>query len=712
MATSAPSLASTLTSSPHTFLQPSASLHTSSLDFLKQTLDPLAESVAAEQQRRLDESRKKRKRNQHDSEDVLKLKRLHVDGFAIEQVWEQTRRVIDAARSEAEKGLKDYESRRAADADVIDGDELAGAQLGAESSAEEASELGEEGVDWDYDGEDGVLDEDGEDLDEDDIDMEIDLEDEDLEASDEDDEDALADEQPAQEYMPDPNGLNDGFFSIDDFNKQSDFLEQADARGDNDGAASDEEDVDWGSNPLGQGQGRELEDGSDDDDDEAETGGPTFGNVDLNAPDSESEDEDEDLEDGAMDGMDSMANTNNIKYADFFAPPAKKGSKNKRGRPMPHNFPAAQNPPADDKSREANEEEIQRTISAVHRDLFEDESGGDDGEDDEREPKQDLDPSDPRSRRSTHEKRRAALAEEIRRLEAANVAKREWTLSGEATAIERPQNSLLEEDLEFERAGKPVPVITAEVSESIESLIKRRILAQEFDDIIRRRPDDLATGRDARRGRFDFQLSDVKEKKSLAEMYEEEHSRLTDPNYVDEKDEKTRKEQNEILTMWKDVCGKLDSLSSWHFTPKAPAPQLDIRVDAPVVRLEDARPSAGIEAAGASQLAPQEVYRPGEGARKAEEVVTRGGGVVGREEMGKDEKKRRRRREKERIRKGSDNKDKKIASKGAEERKNIVGDLKKGNVRVIGKKGDLTNVAGKKVKDGEGRVAGAGSFKL
>ena len=32
-------------------------------------------------------------------------------------------------------------------------------------------------------------------------------------------------------------------------------------------------------------------------------------------------------------------------------------------------------------------------------------------------------------------------------------------------------------DLEFEHAGKPVPIITAEVSEEIEALIKRRILS-------------------------------------------------------------------------------------------------------------------------------------------------------------------------------------------------------------------------------------------
>ena len=46
-------------------------------------------------------------------------------------------------------------------------------------------------------------------------------------------------------------------------------------------------------------------------------------------------------------------------------------------------------------------------------------------------------------------------------------------------------------------------------------------------------------------------------------------------------------------------------------------------------------------------------------------------------------------------------------------RKNIIGDLKRGNVSVIGKKGDLTNIEGERVTGGQGRaVNGAGAYKL
>ncbi|KAG9905973.1 Mpp10 protein, partial [Aureobasidium melanogenum] len=701
----AATLVKSLTSEPYTFLQPQTTLHTSSLDFLKQTLDPIAKSIAETQQQRLQEARKKRKRGQNDEdEEILRLKKVHVEGFAVEQVWEQARRIIDAARKEAQRNFDELAEKYAID----DSEDESEGQDSEGLSEEGESDIGEEGVDYEVEGEDV----DGEEED-DDEDMDVDGEVDDYEESDiEADEDvemgsegeSEAESEEAAEYIPDPHGLNDGFFSIDDFNKQSEFLEQADARGDNDFDDDDEEGIDWGANPLA-ASATVSKAAQDDDDESDDEDGPTFGNVDLNAPEGFSDNEEE-VEEGEMDGMGSLSNTNEIKYADFFAPPAKKARKNKKGRPNPHNFPAKQASPSGADEPAEDDEDMERTMEKVHRDLFDDVT--DDEEDEEN-----LDPADPRSRRSAHERRQAALTEEIRRLEAANVAKRDWTLSGEARAADRPVNSLLEEDLEFERVGKPVPVITAEISESLEELIKRRILAEDFQDIIRRRPDDLATGNSSRRGRLDFELDDSKSKKSLAEMYEEEHLKATDPNYVDAKDEKTQKEQREIDALWRDISNKLDSLSSWHFKPKGPATQLDIRVDAPVVRLEDARPTAGAEAAAASQLAPQEIYKAGEAAEKAEaEIATRGGLVVNREEMSREERKRRRRRDKEREKKSLANIDpSKKESKKTKERKGIISDLKKGGVKVIGNKGQITDVSGAAIKDGKSPSAG-GSYKL
>ncbi|KAF1921845.1 U3 small nucleolar ribonucleo protein Mpp10, partial [Ampelomyces quisqualis] len=674
------SSSSRLAANPLAFLQPTVQLNSAFLAAAKQYLDPVAAGISEVQTQRQQELRKKRKRGYgyDDHVSVLHLKKVHLDGFGINQVFEQTRKIVEAAAEEIKLSLPETDG--AVTAPEEDDDDLE-----KDLDDQEESDLGEEGVDWEFDGVDddeNAEPSDGAYLGDEDVDK-------DSEDS-EDEEDGIfsdqSDDKPAETYKPDPNGLNDGFFSIDDFNKQSDFLEQQDQRGE--AADSEDEEIDWTTDPMagGLGNGNGLED-REASEDESEAGGPTFGNVDLTAPEGESDNDE--FEDGDLDVVDDGTNANNVMYADFFAPPAQKAGKNKkkRGRPNPHNFPEKK------EGEEAGVEEdadVEGTMARVHRDLFEDDDDAESNAD-----LSDLDPSDPKSRRSTHERRQAKIADEIRKLEAANVAKREWQLSGEARAADRPLNSLLEENLEFERAGKPVPIATAEVSEDIEALIKRRILAGEFDEVLRRRPDDLATGPKVRRGKLE--LDDTKSGKGLAELYEEEHLRTTDPNFVDAKDEKLKKEHDEISALWKKLSGKLDSLSSSHFKPKPTAPNLEIRVDAPAIEMEDARPTAGGEVAGASMLAPQEVYKPGDEKNKTE-VVTKSGMPIAREEMSRDEKASRRRRAKERSKKEglnkpkTDKENKDGRKSGKPGKKQLIGDLKKGGVQIIGRKGVLTDV--------------------
>lgn len=77
---------------------------------------------------------------------------------------------------------------------------------------------------------------------------------------------------------------------------------------------------------------------------------------------------------------------------------------------------------------------------------------------------------------SRHERRLLALSSQIASLEAENVGAKNWATKGEAKSKDRPINSLLEEDLEYERSGKVVPIITEETTKTIEELIKKRIL--------------------------------------------------------------------------------------------------------------------------------------------------------------------------------------------------------------------------------------------
>lgn len=724
-------LLSTLSSSAYSFLQPPPSLHTASLVLAKRYLDPLASSISAIQAQRQQDARKKRKRGDEDSygsSRLLRLKQIHLEGFGIDQVWEQARRVLDASLEEVERSLPDV--LQELDAKALSavpekgypgkhhGDNLVRFDEDGFEVADSDVEGTEDEFVGDIEGDEQTLDTGGS-GDEEAMDDASAMSDKDHAMEGEEDFSGDAEggetlQEEAQEtFVPDKHGLNDGFFSIDDFNKQSEFLEQQDAGGDpNDGAASDEEDIDWDADPMAQISGRpdaqrSRDDGVEAEDDDEEENGPTFGNADLNAPDTDDEDIEDSDADAPMEDMGGMNNTNNIKYADFFAPPPRKATKSTRMRALPKTqpLPSSRPDPQDDN-------ELQRTMSSVHRDLFEDDLSA--NEDSERQ--SDIDPGDPRSRRSNHEKRQAKLAEEIRRLEAANVAKREWTLSGEARAADRPVNSLLEEDLDFERTGKPVPVITNEVSEDIEALIKRRILAREFDEVIKRRPDSLnGPSANARRGRFE--LDDTKPQQSLAEMYEADHLKAIDPGgYVDKRDEKVKREHAEIERLWKDISGKLDALSSWNYKPKPPQASINVVADVPTISMEDARPNAGGEVGGASMLAPQEVYRPGEeGAAEKGEVVLKSGVPMQRAEMSREEKVRRRRREKERIKKAGGVVEGKGGKEGqgrkAEEKKEVVSDLKKGGVRVIGKKGEIRDVEGKAVK-GDSAIKGGGSFKL
>ena len=105
---------------------------------------------------------------------------------------------------------------------------------------------------------------------------------------------------------------------------------------------------------------------------------------------------------------------------------------------------------------------IRDTMSRVRDDLF--------GEDDEAEEKAAS------ANLSSHEKRMLALRDQISALEQENIGPKDWTLLGEATSKARPENSLLEENLDFEHTGKVVPLVTEEKVLSLEEMIKKRIL--------------------------------------------------------------------------------------------------------------------------------------------------------------------------------------------------------------------------------------------
>ncbi|KAH9898432.1 U3 small nucleolar ribonucleoprotein complex, subunit Mpp10 [Cubamyces lactineus] len=239
------------------------------------------------------------------------------------------------------------------------------------------------------------------------------------------------------------------------------------------------------------------------------------------------------------------------------------------------------------------------TIERLKDDLFAD--------DDDEKPEEGM---------STYEKRMAALREEIASLEAENVGKKDWTLMGEATSRSRPQNSLLEEDLEFERVMKSVPVITEEVVHSLEERIKSRILENQFDDVARKRPVD---DKPFLPSRF-FELQDTKSKQSLAEIYEDEYTAARTGGVAGEdRDGKLKKEHEEIEKLWENICSKLDALCNAHFTPKAPKATITTVANVAAATLESALPTTK---ATTTMLAPEEVYAPASSDLRARSELT------------------------------------------------------------------------------------------
>lgn len=689
-------------STPWDFLNPTMDLHGAIAGSTKYFFDALANSVSCSQFSRLQNTRKRKRPELREdpSDHVLQLKQLYVDGFTSDQIWEQAVRILDSTGSEVERdnthtkrlpsnaqtppvypgvAASEFEDSEHSDTgDSMEDDENQPTSYDDETDLESVSEPQNA-----FHGGSDMGEVSAEEFDRDSV----------LPQSDS--------ESKYDTYKEDAFGLNDGFFSIDDFNAQTELVEKEDARGrPTEDVDSDDEEIDWHANPLVPGKTASLTKDPPSTDDKAEDDrisdseedGPTFGNADLHGR-SDSEDGDDDNNDGNNDAGvgngSGWIDTSDIKYANFFAPPPRKVT-SKTSRPLTKTQPDGANLRKD----------VDRAITDVRRDLFEDEVS------DEDEEVTDDDIGGSRRPRSTHEKQRARIADEIRRLEAANVAKKEWMLSGEARAAERPTNSLIEEELDFERIGKPVPVVTTEVSEDIEDLVKRRILAKEFDEIIRRRP-GTSDRHDARRPRFE--LEDTKPQQSLAEIYESDHLRATDPNYVDPKNQKLAREHTEITAFWKEISNQLDTLSNWHYKPKAPQANINVITDVATVSMEDARPTANGAVNEWAALAPQEVYAPGNDGKSAGEVVLKTGASVAKDEMTREDKAKLRRQQKKQ-RKGSGGRANQQSDKAAEKQQ-VVSDLKKGGVKVIDKEGGITDIHGSKV-DGANTKSSGDTLKL
>ena len=70
--------------------------------------------------------------------------------------------------------------------------------------------------------------------------------------------------------------------------------------------------------------------------------------------------------------------------------------------------------------------------------------------------------------------------------EQAIMPQKPWQMIGEVNSIERPENSLLQEHLDYDNVAKQAPIVTEEVSRRLEDIIMQRIKDKAWDDVTRK----------------------------------------------------------------------------------------------------------------------------------------------------------------------------------------------------------------------------------
>ena len=218
---------------------------------------------------------------------------------------------------------------------------------------------------------------------------------------------------------------------------------------------------------------------------------------------------------------------------------------------------------------------------------------------------------------SKHSKQAEKLRQKTEELEKEMLSEKPWQLTGETKATSRPLNSLLEGTPEFKAASKQAPIITVEHTENLEEVIKKRILAEDWDDVVPRELPDV--GWHKKRGELP-EVSQEKSKLGLGELYEREYLKKVVGYDVDAAEKQTEEEKakNEMKQLFANLCSKLDALSNYHFAPRPIADEAEVRpVTTPAIAMEEILPLHVSDARG---VAPEEVYAT----KRGREGVLRG----------------------------------------------------------------------------------------
>lgn len=218
---------------------------------------------------------------------------------------------------------------------------------------------------------------------------------------------------------------------------------------------------------------------------------------------------------------------------------------------------------------------------------------------------EDVAKNETKETKSSFEERQERLQSKIKRLEEEALQEKPWQLSGEVVGAARPQNSLLEEFVDFDIMTRPAPVITEETTMRLEDIILRRIKDKAWDDVERK----VKPVESTELFKKPFVLDQEKSKLSLADVYEQEYLKQRDSIVKNQEEYNEKKDlepelHTEVRAMMVSLFNKLDALSNFHYTPRPVVPELKVVSNIPAINMEEVAPVA---ASNSMLLTPEEI---------------------------------------------------------------------------------------------------------
>ena len=234
-----------------------------------------------------------------------------------------------------------------------------------------------------------------------------------------------------------------------------------------------------------------------------------------------------------------------------------------------------------------------------------------------------FDDDQPKKKKSINEKHRKDI-EALEQDHVVDPSERPWELRGEVQGKDRPRNSLLGLDATWDGVSKDPPPLDAAFGLRVEEVIRERVLANNFDDIVPQTVIEKAYA-ERRSGKVEDQDDGALGEKSKLGLSEEYERDYVERQEAGEKSDKPVRDEA-LDEKWRKLASRLDALS--HFASPLERPALDeevvaARTKASAVQLEEATPAAHTSEEG---LAPEEVRakkRGREELQRSQEEATR-----------------------------------------------------------------------------------------